>query len=206
MRKLTFCVLCKAHIHGKFALCLYEAMDSLKEYEVDLKLLIGYSNLPVARSKALTEWMREHGPGDICFFLDADQTFRVEDLRSILALPGDVKCGLYANAIGECIGEPLNRDLFYKGESLELKSAGCGLMAIQWEIAKKLSEQLPLVYVKYNETVYPFFQGVIVEEEGISRWFGEDTSFCYKVRQVGGHLYGFVSPTIGHEVYKVETL
>lgn len=206
MRNITFGILCKAHIHGKFALCLYKAMDELKEYSVDMKMLIGFSNLPVARSKALSEWYKEHKPGDIFFFLDADQTFRTEDLRAILKLPGDIRCGLYANAFGECIGEPVDKKAFFKGENLEIESAGCGLMAITWEIVDKLAKELPTVYIKNNDSMYPFFQSVFIEEDGYTYWLGEDISFCYKVREVGGHLYGFVSPTIGHEVYKVETL
>lgn len=206
MRRVTFGILCKAQIHGKFALCLMKVMDELKEYDVDMKMLIGFSNLPVARSKALTDWYAEHQAGDIFFFLDADQTFRTEDIRAILKLPGDVKCGLYANALGECIGQPLDPRAFAKGDNLEIESAGCGLMAITWLIVDKLAKVLPKVQTKHDEPIVPFFQSLIVNRGESLQWLGEDISFCYKVREIGGHLYGFVSPTIGHEVYKVETL
>ena len=208
MRKVTFGILCKAHIHGKFALCLMTMMDELIDYDVNLKMLIGFSNLPVARSKALTDWYKEHTSGDIFFFLDADQTFRTDDIRAILNLPGDVKCGLYPNAMGECIGEPVDPKAFAKGENLEIISAGCGLMAITWDIVDKLAKTLPSVFTKKDEqTIFPFFHSLLVKQHtNIIQWLGEDNSFCYKVRDVGGHLYGFVSPSIGHEVYKVETL
>lgn len=206
MRCLTFGVLCKSQIHGKFALCLYKAMDELKQYDIDLKMLIGFSNLPVARSKVLTEWYREHKSGDIFFFLDADQTFRTQDLQSILNLSSDVKCGLYANALGECIGDPVDRVAFSKGDNPEITNAGCGLMAMTWDIVDRLAKSLPIVHIKQDESLYPFFQSIFVEENNKTLWLGEDTSFCYKVRKVGGILHGFVSPSIGHEVYKVETL
>jgi hypothetical protein len=183
-----------------------KAVDELKEYNVDVKMLIGFSNLPVARSKALTDWYKSHQEGDIFFFLDADQTFRTEDLRAILSLPGDVKCGLYANAFGECIGTPVDKKAFAKGDNLEIESAGCGLMAIQWGIVNRLAETISSVRVKEGEFVIPFFQNIFVKQESYIQWLGEDISFCYKVREAGGHIYGFVSPTIGHEVYKVETL
>lgn len=206
MRSVTFGILCKAHIHGRFAICLMKAMDDLKDFDVDMKMLIGFSNLPVARSKALSDWYKEHKSGDIFFFLDADQTFRTEDIRSILTLPGDVKCGLYPNSQGECVGEPVDKKAFAKGENLEIESAGCGLMAITWDIVDKLRKTLPVVNVKNNEEIYPFFQSIFVKRNSLLLWLSEDISFCYKVREIGGHLYGFVSPTIGHEVYKVETL
>lgn len=206
MRNLTIGVLCKSQVHGKFALCLIRAMDELKEFAVDLKLLIGFSNLPVARSKVLTQWYEERGPGDWFFFLDADQTFRTEDLRSILALPGDMRCGLYANALGECIGEPVDKQAFFEGRNLEILSAGCGLMAVSWEIVDRLAKTLPRVQVRPGELVLPFFQTIYVKQDAVLHWLGEDTSFCTKIREIGGKIYGFVSPTIGHEVYKVETL
>lgn len=206
MRKLTFGVLCKAQIHGKFTLCLLKAMDELKEYEIELKLMIGFSNLPVARSKLLTEWYEAHSEGDWFFFLDADQTFRTEDLQEILALQGDVRCGLYANSFGDCIGEPLDKKAFFEGTNRELRSAGCGLMAISWEIVDRLARTHQRVQTRPSETVYPFFNCIFVEEGSILHWLGEDFSFCHKVRESGGKVFGFVSPTIGHEVYKVETL
>jgi hypothetical protein len=206
MRSITFGVLCKSQIHGKFALCLYKTMDELKQYDVDLQMLIGFSNLPVARSKVLTEWYRTHESGDIFFFLDADQTFRTEDIEAILNLKSDVKCALYPNAKGECIGDPVDRVAFAKGENPEITNAGCGLMAITWEIVDKLAKNLPIVYIHHDESLYPFFHGIFVEKENKTMWLGEDMSFCYQVRKVGGVLHGFVSPTIGHEVYKVETL
>ncbi len=207
MRKLTFGILCKAQIHGKFAICLMEAVDKLKEYSVETQLYVGRSNLPVARSELLTQWWRTHTDGDIFFFLDADHTFTVSDIRAILALDADVKCGIYANSEGTSTATFENPEGFYEGTDNRLLLAGCGLMAITWPIVNNVSKTLPKVYSSDDDNyIVPFFQPLILEESGKHSWLSEDKSFCHLVRKAGGVIRGFSSPTIGHEVYKIETL
>ncbi len=206
MKTLTFAILCKAHIHGKFAICLMEVTDKIREYNVETQIYVGRSNIPVARSELLTNWWRTHKEGDIFFFLDADHTFTVQDIRSILALDADVKCGIYANSEGTSTASFVNPEGFYNGTDNRILLAGCGLMGITWSIVNRLTEKLPLVYASEHTTLYPFFQHLIVSEGGKQLWLSEDKSFCYLVAKEGGILRGFSSPTIGHEVYKIETL
>lgn len=205
MRKLTFGILCKAHIHGRFALCLMDAADKLREYAVETQIYVGRSNLPVARSELLTNWWRMHGPGDIFFFLDADHTFTVEDIRSILALDADIRCGIYANSEGTSTAVMENPEAFYEGKDNRIALAGCGLMGITWEMVDRLTKKLPEVYTGDGD-IYPFFQPLIIQDKEKKVWLSEDKSFCYLVKENGGMIRGFTSPTIGHEVYKIQTL
>lgn len=207
MRTLTFGILCKAHIHGRFAICLMNAIDALKEYIVETQIYVGRSNLPAARSELLTKWFRTHKPGDLFFFLDADHTFTVEDIRSILSLDANIRCGIYANSEGMSTATMVDPQGFYEGRDNRILLAGCGLMCITWDIIERLTKGLPLVYQSFDEpTLYPFFQPLIVNVEEKQIWLSEDKSFCHLVRANGGILRGFTSPTIGHEVYKIETL
>jgi hypothetical protein len=184
-----------------------EAVDKIREYNVETQIYVGRSNIPVARSELLTNWWRTHKDGDIFFFLDADHTFAVQDIRSILALDADVKCGIYANSEGTSTASFVNPEGFYNGTDNRVLLAGCGLMGITWSIVNRLSEKLTKVHVSdQGEPIFPFFQHLIVQEGSKQFWLSEDKSFCYLVNKHGGVLRGFSSPTIGHEVYKIETL
>jgi hypothetical protein len=209
MRKLTFGILCKAQIHGRFAICLMTAIDKLREWDVETQMYVGRSNLPVARSELVSTWWKTHGPGDVFFFLDADHTFTVEDLRAILALDADVRCGLYASSDGTCTASFVDPKGFYTGQDDRLLLAGCGLMAMTWEIVDRVRQTLPeVVTADPSDCLFPFFQPLLLDDPSGPKqiWLSEDKSFCYRVRTVGGILRGVTSPTIGHEVYKIETL
>jgi hypothetical protein len=207
MITLTFGILCKAHIHGRFAICLMNVIDALKEYAVETQIYVGRSNLPVARSELLTKWWRQHKSGDLFFFLDADHTFTVGDIRSIIALNADIRCGIYANSEGVNTAAMVDAEGFYEGRDNRILLAGCGLMCISWDIIDRISKRLPPVYQSLEEDpIYPFFQPIFVKYAEKQLWLSEDKSFCQLVRENGGILRGFSSPTIGHEVYKIETL
>lgn len=209
MRTLTFGILCKSYLHGRFTICLLEAVDKLKEYKIETQIYVGRSNLPVARSELVSTWWKTHSPGDLFFFLDADHTFTVEDIRSILSLDADLRCGVYANSEGTSTAVVANPQGFYSGTDSRLLLAGSGLMAMTWEIVNRVIQTLPqIITPDPSVPLYPLFQPLLLDEPGSSKkiWLSEDKSFCYKVREVGGMIRGVSSPTIGHEVYKLETL
>jgi hypothetical protein len=209
MRTLTFGILCKSYLHGRFAICLLSAVDQLREYKIETQIYVGRSNLPAARSELVSTWWKTHRPGDLFFFLDADHTFTVEDIRSILALDADLRCGIYANSEGTSTAVLVNPDGFYKGTDSRLLLAGCGLMAMTWEIVDRVIAVLPQVSTDDpDKPLYPLFQPLLLDQQTSPQkiWLSEDKSFCYRVREVGGVIRGVSRPTIGHEVYKLETL
>lgn len=57
-------------------------------------------------------------------------------------------------------------------------------------------------------SVIPFFRQRIMRLPGqqITKWFGEDYTFCWLVRTVGGVIKGFSSINIGHHVTAVKYL
>lgn len=204
---LTYSVLSKTHTCSMTAACIYSALSSPKIHELvhpNHTLSMGSSDLPKARSTQLTKWYLQAKPGDIFMFIDADQIFTTDDI--ILGLKyletNDVVCGTYPKSNGDLASVPYDMTSFYNNLGGKLIYGATGFMFITYDIADRLVKHFGKTYESSSDVqIYPFFYELLVEEPEIKEgemWLSEDYSFCYQVRKIGGSIYGYITPTIGH--------
>ena len=219
MAILRICIPSKVHVNAKFTMCLLNILPQIRDqtgYTADIKFLCGKSNIDQARSMMATDFYDQCGPDDLMLFIDSDHIFNIEDVKNAIALGGDVTCGIYPNAAGQPTCFMMNPQEFLNGNENLIRYAGTGFMLIKHTILTKLHEHLKTEGIDrarisgpdYNAVV-PFFKQRIVDTElgptgtGIRDWLGEDYSFCYMVRKIGGTIRGFHTKTLGHEVANI---
>ncbi len=225
MKTITLAIPCKAHIQARFNMCLLQALNQIYSktgYKPLVRILIGKSNIVHARSILLTEWYENSDNEDLFLFLDSDQTFTTEDIENIIKKEGDVVSGVYVNGAGFPTCYPVNPSLFQKGEDDQLLYSGCGFMLIRRPIVKRVIQQLEEEYGSHRYAVsrdedtesyiIPFFQTKLLSRSELSPeanggdWLGEDYSFCWRVRKVGGVVRAFLTRSLGHEIPQVSYL
>ena len=205
---LTVCVLAKNEICALTIGCLINASTNVKickEYNFCQQFAIGQSDLPKVRSSQLSNWYDTSCPKDLFMFLDADQTFLPSDILTSLKLikTADVVCGAYAKKTGGMTVQPKSITSFYKNKEGELRYGSTGFMLITYEIAHKLALEMEKIKIGIDSYAFPFFFERIVDEKETNEkniWLSEDYSFCWLVRNSGGRVYGYISPSIGHIV------
>lgn len=87
------------------------------------------------------------------------------------------------------------RDLVFYGEGsgvAEVLSVGFGLVAVSRSVYEALD--VPEVLGFDGAPMRAYFQSLIVE----GQWFGEDRSFCHRVREAGEKIYIDTSVRVGH--------
>jgi hypothetical protein len=140
-------------------------------------------------------------------FIDADILFDPPDAVAILKRPEPVVAGLYAakvlgngqincrfSAIEEKVKFGQWADKLYP-----LEAVGAGFLRIKTAVLEQMVVELELPLVRMGGVLaYPFFQPVIVEEEGELRYLGEDYAFCWRCRRIGIQPMADTSIRLGH--------
>lgn len=199
--KLTVCIVAKNDISVGTITSLLQAGKSLKFKQI---IASGQSDLPKIRSNELTKWFERAQQDEKFMFIDSDQTFKIEDIQTAIDLSTryDVVCGGYPKKTGDSTILPKFPIKFSEEKRGDLWYGSTGFMLINYSIVKKITEKYPEKYITQRDTIsYPFFYERLVDEPEIpaySIWLSEDYSFCWLVRQIGGVVYGFTTPTIGH--------
>jgi hypothetical protein len=204
---LTICILAKLEICAVTTSCV----SNLKNftpltdfYNINVELSIGQSDLPKVRSNNLTKWYDNGAKnGDVFMFLDSDQTFSPVDIIQGLHYlkQYDVSCGAYAKRTAGITAEPKYLIDFYNKNEGELWYGATGFMMIRYNIVDRLVKHLNKKYMTGKDVLaYDFFFERLVKEFDLDIWLSEDYSFCWLVRSVGGSVYGYISPTLGHIV------
>ncbi len=213
---LTIAIPTKLHINANCVLSLLESLPKITGYKNSIQILPGKSNIDQSRSILLTQWFDIAKDDDLFLFIDSDQTFIASDIQSLIELESDVTCGIYSNSAGAPACHAVNRKEFYEGKSHDLYYGATGFMMIHKGICHRIYDYLKKEYggdarfwISNNyRNIIPFFTQRMIESEldpGSQReWLGEDYSFCWLVRKVGGNLKGKISKTIGHEVANIK--
>jgi hypothetical protein len=202
---LNVSVLSSGHVHTSYLqsliICAMKNVEKPMGMNLQFDILNGISNLSHGRSVALSQWEARSQPGDLFLFIDCDHTFEPTDIINIVArqkdLETDIVCGMYMSKTAICcLPDPEDANLLLYG--------GTGFMLITYDICKRirpLIQQLDgVTEVSFSngiDKIVPYFQNRIIADEG--RWMGEDYSFCWLVRQVGGRIGRYASKTLGHE-------
>ncbi len=218
MKTLTIGIVTKLQIHANTTLSILNVLkeNKLEDYILDIKFLPGKSNIDQARSMIITEWYDKSNNKDLFLFLDSDQTFTIEDIRSLIKLNSDVACGVYSNLKGLPTCRPKNMEHFLKGDADDLYYGATGFMLIRRPILEKIEMLIKQENMGHSrfyispdfQNTIPFFkQRLIVSEtvsdstgQSVPEWLGEDYGFCWMARHVGGTVKGLISSSIGHEV------
>lgn len=226
MKNLTIAIPSKLHINASTVTSIMTScLRNIGEYAVNVSLLTGKSNIIHARSILLTRWYDQSTSDDDLFlFLDSDQTFNKLDIEALINLNSDVACGVYVNSQGSPNCYPEDHISFYSMDStnrnINLLYGATGFMLIRKPVLHKIIQYLKdkqyssssgdiRFWISSQENnIIPFFRTQIIESElnpGTQKeWLGEDYSFCWLVRQVGGTIKGYLSTTIGHEVSQIK--
>lgn len=205
--------------HGSYAKSLFNTMKFLldKGYEIQYRDM--YNNSLVTEARDLFTALFLKSNYDYLFFIDADQSFKPEDVLKMIEEDKDVIGGVVPkkrinwHSVSEAAkygisAETLNR---YSGEfnlallpeqeqpedfskSFEVSHIGTGMMIIKRSVFDKLKNSVKSY--KYKESgVLGLSQGDTVYEywnTNISEdgfWMGEDVNFCYMWRKNGGKVY-----------------
>ena len=214
MPKILVAIPTKLMIHAHTLESIQKCFN-IPNYTLEMKYLVGKSNIDQARSMMITTWYDEdHDDDDLFFFVDSDQIFDESDLKALIGLNSDVACGLYQGHQALACGV-VNYKALLTGEDNNLLYAATGLMLIRRPILRRIEafirdEQMGqsrlFVSPDYPSVIPFFFQRRIPSERmynngiPIQEWLSEDYAFCYLVRKCGGSLKGHLSPSIGHEI------
>jgi len=214
MNSLTIGFPAKIHIHARFAMCLIEAIDGLKQksgYHICINYLLGKSNLSHARSVMVTEWYDSAKRGDLFMFIDADHSFYDEDILRVINQRGDLRAGVYANRAGLHTSLPVG-GTFQCAENAPLMFAATGFLCVTYEACQQIhkymqtQEGLDRVTISdgvpVEDSCIPFFHPIIEPPSfnGKRYWLGEDFSFSLRARNAGLSIVGAIIHTLGHEI------
>lgn len=152
----------------------------------------GCSAIDVARNEMASEAL--HDGAEAILFIDADIGFDPDDALRLLARPEPVVAGIYAKKsrrdLASQFADDVAEAIFGAGAPglYPLKYAAAGFLRIRTEALRRMIERLdlPLCNQKWGRGNWPFFQPMIVEDEGNGRhYLGEDWAFSHRLRQAG---------------------
>ena len=210
---LTIATPSKTQVNSNFMKSILTVANELPRVygiKLDYQNLPGKSNIDQARSMLASRWYRNSNDDDLFLFIDSDHIFTTSDVIRAIELESDVACGIYPNTAGHPTCSFINLKEFTEGNDNRLRYGGTGFMLIRRPILTRIYEYLKLegiASVRLDDgdwkDLIPFFKQRIVASEtseGKYDWYGEDYTFCWLVRKLGGVIRGFLSSTIIHEV------
>lgn len=152
----------------------------------------GSSAIDIARNIRASDAVRDGF--DSVLFIDSDMMFNPDDAVTLFRSPEPVIAGVYAakklgngqlNACFEDESQPI-RFGPWATAPYPVTKVGAGMLRIKTAVLRQMVTALDLPYCRMAERfAWPFFQPVVVDEDGEKRYFGEDYSFCWRCRQMG---------------------
>jgi hypothetical protein len=152
----------------------------------------GSSAIDLARNIRASEAVREGF--EALLFIDSDMMFNPEDAVRLLLRPEPVVAGIYA---AKKLGNGQLNVHFPEGitkikmgawatEPYPVVNVGAGFLRIRTDFLRRMAAELKLPYCRMADRYgWPFFQPVVVQEGGETRYLCEDYAFCWRCRQMG---------------------
>jgi hypothetical protein len=152
----------------------------------------GSSAIDLARNIRATDAVRDGF--DSVLFIDSDILFDPADAISLLRNPEPVIAGVYA---AKKLGNGQLNVHFEDGietvrvgewadRPYPVKKVGAGFLRIKTAVLRQMAQQLELPYCRMADRYgWPFFQPMVVQEDGEARYLCEDYAFCWRLRQIG---------------------
>jgi len=130
---------------------------------------------------------------DSILFIDSDIGFYSTDAIRLLKRPEPVVCGVYPKK-----GFTKPASMFAEGTKevafgmkatrlYPLRFAAAGFLRIHVPVLREMIEklELPLCNTRWGRGNWPFFQPLVVDDEGGKHYLGEDWAFSHRLRQIG---------------------
>ena len=152
----------------------------------------GSSAIDIARNIRASDAIRDGF--DSILFIDSDMLFDPTDAITLLRSPEPVIAGAYAakklgngqlNVCFEDESQPIRFGPWAKAP-YPVKKVGAGFLRIKTAVLRQMVTDLKLPYCRMADRfAWPFFQPVVIQEDGENRYLGEDYSFCWRCHQIG---------------------
>jgi hypothetical protein len=167
-------------------------LRQLEALGVEVRRAKGSSAIDLARNLRATDAIREGY--EAVLFIDCDMLFDPADAIRLFRRPEPVVAGLYA---AKLLGRGQLNAKFppevkqvrlgeWADELYPVEAIGAGFLRIRTDFLQRMAAELKLPWCRMGDRLgWPFFQPVIVEEEGETRYLTEDYAFCYRCRQMG---------------------
>ncbi|MGO9920964.1 MAG: hypothetical protein ACLQIB_40535 [Isosphaeraceae bacterium] len=170
----------------------YHCLRGLEDLGIRVDYSKGASAIDVTRNILASDAIREDL--ESILFIDSDMMFDPADAVRLFLRPEPVVAGVYA---AKKLGNgQLNADFGpdvrsikmgeWAAEPVPCFKVGAGFLRIKVDFLRRMRDELKLPLCRVAHThAWPFFQPAIVQEEGETRYLGEDYSFCWRCRQIG---------------------
>jgi hypothetical protein len=144
-----------------------------------------------------------HSDCDQLVFVDSDVCWERGALLKLIDHPVDLVAGIYPSRV-----EPVQYMVKYLDKPqlwadpvtklLEVEAIPAGFTKFSRNCIEKMIEAFPEKYFHAsakNDEFYPLFDSYVVDRNGLKFKHGEDYSFCYRWRSIGGQVW--IDPEIG---------
>ena len=165
----------------------------------------GSSAIDIARNIRATDAIRQGF--ESVLFIDSDIMFDPADAIKLFKSPHDVIGGIYpAKRLGNgqmncdwADGTDKVRIGPWATEPYRMRKLAGGFLRIKISALKQIVKRLELPYCRTAERfAWPFFQPVIIQEDGETRYLGEDYAFSWRCLQAGITPYADTSFRLYH--------
>lgn len=205
--------------HGSYAKSLFNTMKYLLDNGYDVQFRDMYNNSIVTEARDIFTHIFLNSDYDYLFFIDADQSFKPEDVLKMIEEDRDIIGGVVPkkkinwSSVSEASSHGIPADMLFKfsgefnisllpnaeqpedfSKSFEVSHVGTGMMIIKRSTFEKLKEKVR-TYIYTGSGILGINYGDRVYEfwnTNISEegiWMGEDVNFCYMWRKLGGKVY-----------------
>lgn len=204
--------------HGSYAKSLFNTMKFLLDKGIEVQFRDMYNNSIITEARNLMTQMFLKSNATHLFFIDADQSFRPEDVLRMIEEDKDIIGGVVPKkeinweSVTEAVkfGVPTNKLKYASGnfnlalieghaqpenfnKAFEVSHIGTGMMIIKRSVFDKMKEHVA-EYIYQGEGILGVNSGDKMHqywECGIDnkRWMGEDVNFCHIWRQLNGKVY-----------------
>lgn len=205
--------------HGSYAKSLFQTMKLLTDKGYDVHYRDMYNNSMITEARDLFTQMFLKSGCDYLFFIDADQSFKAEDVLRMIEENRDIIGGVVPkkrinwDSISEAVKYGISSDMLSKfsgefnlallpgqeqpedfSKSFEVSHVGTGMMIIKRSVFEKL-KNITRTYTYSGSGILGVEPGDKMNEywnTNISdegNLLGEDVNFCYMWRKLSGKVY-----------------
>lgn len=205
--------------HGSYAKSVFNTMKYLFDNGYEVQYRDMYNNSIITEARDLFTDMFLKSGCEYLLFVDADQSFKAEDVMRMIKEDKDIIGGVVPkkrinwNSVAQAVSHGVPIDILnkYSGEfnlalipgsqqpedftkSFEVSHIGTGMMLIKRSVFEKLKDSVRS-YTYTGSGVLGLNNGDKVYEfwktdiSDTGSWMGEDVNFCYMWRNIGGKVY-----------------
>jgi hypothetical protein len=168
--------------------------------------------IAINREKLVRRFLKSNK--QVFLFIDADTSFTVLNVLSLMSTNVDVVSGIYSyripvkDTVKHCFRDLNSQPINMTGKELqECSFVPTGMLMIRREVLERLYTKHEFIFDQgFRDTEY--FRKLWGDEgdELLKRFEGEDIHFCRLWREMGGQLWAKTSVKVGHigeQVYEI---